>query len=157
MFVALVYRYVWCEMNVFFRRFLKSLSKKPHRNFLCKIYWSIVFLRRLWHQSMRKIFLTEIRLIHAEQMSLYNFIILRKKQWSENFLKRYSNTGVFMWNSWNFQEQWWLLLKTHSMWLHVVHKLAIFSRSMCLKRKEVLLVLYYIDKNWYHFIKEYLE
>ena len=22
---------------------------------------------------------------------------------------------------------------------------------------EVLLMLYYIDKNWYHFIKEYLE
>ena len=24
----------------------------------------------------------EVRLIHAEQMSLYNFIILRKKQWT---------------------------------------------------------------------------
>ena len=32
----------------------------------------------------------EVRLIHAEQMSLYNFIILRKK--------RDSNTGVFLWN-----------------------------------------------------------
>ena len=25
----------------------------------------------------------ELRLIHAEQMSLYNFIILRKKQWTQ--------------------------------------------------------------------------
>ena len=25
----------------------------------------------------------EVRLIHAEQMSLYNFIILRKKQWTQ--------------------------------------------------------------------------
>ena len=25
------------------------------------------------------------------------------------------------------------------------------------KWEEVLLMLYYIDKNWYHFIKEYLE
>ena len=26
-------------------------------------------------------------------------------------------------------------------------------RNVCLKRKEVLLMLYYIDKNWYQFIK----
>ena len=38
------------------------------------------------------------------QMSLYNFIISRKK--------RGSNTGLFLWNLWKFQEQWWLLLKT---------------------------------------------
>ena len=25
----------------------------------------------------------EVRLVHAEQMSLYNFIILRKKQWTQ--------------------------------------------------------------------------
>ena len=25
----------------------------------------------------------EVRLIHAEQLSLYNFIILRKKQWTQ--------------------------------------------------------------------------
>ena len=35
--------------------------------------------------------------IHAEQMSLYNFIISRKK--------RDSNTCVFLWNLCNFQEQ----------------------------------------------------
>ena len=36
---------------------------------------------------MRKFFLAEVRLIHAEQMSLcnliYNFIILRKRQWTQ--------------------------------------------------------------------------
>ena len=31
------------------------------------------------------------------------------------------------------------------------------SRNVCLKQKEVLLMLYYIDKNLYHFIKDYLE
>ena len=25
----------------------------------------------------------EVQLIHAEQMSLYNFIVLRKKQWTQ--------------------------------------------------------------------------
>ena len=30
-------------------------------------------------------------------------------------------------------------------------------RNVCLKQKEALLMLYNIDKNWYHFIKEYLE
>ena len=25
----------------------------------------------------------EVRLIHAEQMSLYNFVILRKKRWTQ--------------------------------------------------------------------------
>ena len=30
-------------------------------------------------------------------------------------------------------------------------------RNLCLKWKEVLLMLYYIDKNWYHIIKAYLE
>ena len=30
------------------------------------------------------------------------------------------------------------------------------NRNACPKRKEVLLMMYYIDKNWYHFIKEYI-
>ena len=32
---------------------------------------------------MRKKNSAEVRFIHAEQMSLYNFIILRKKQWTQ--------------------------------------------------------------------------
>ena len=31
----------------------------------------------------------EVRLIHAEQMSLYNFIILRKKQWTQMNTKQF--------------------------------------------------------------------
>ena len=31
------------------------------------------------------------------------------------------------------------------------------SRNLCLKQKEVLLILYYTDKNWYHLIKEHVE
>ena len=32
---------------------------------------------------MRKKISAEVRLIHAEQMTLYNFVILRKKQWTQ--------------------------------------------------------------------------
>ena len=32
---------------------------------------------------MRKKISAEVRLIYAEQMSLYNFVILRKKQWTQ--------------------------------------------------------------------------
>ena len=124
-----------------------------------------------------KIFLAEVWLNLAEQMSLDNFIILREK--------RDSNTGIFMWNLWNFQGQWFLLLKTCNLLLcnkkYIRHKLAIFSiilfillyllltwwwdirlkhdmawlweeqaesRNVCLKWKEVLLLLYHVDKNW---------
>ena len=31
------------------------------------------------------------------------------------FLERDSNTGVFLWSSWNPQEPWWLLLKTDNI------------------------------------------
>ena len=69
----------------------------------------------------------EVRLIHAEQIYLCNFIILRKKD---------SNAGVFLWSMWNFQEQWWLLLKTRNILLRnkktVEHKLAIFNTVLLL-------------------------
>ena len=42
-------------------------------------------------------------------MSLYNFFMLRKKG--------DPNTGIFQWNLGNFQEQWWLFLKTCSILL----------------------------------------
>ena len=42
--------------------------------------------------------LAELWLIHAEQMSFYNFIILKKKQWPATFSKRHSSTGAFLWN-----------------------------------------------------------
>ena len=31
------------------------------------------------------------------------------------------------------------------------------SWNLCVKQKEVLPSLYYIDKNWYHLIKEHVE
>ena len=31
------------------------------------------------------------------------------------------------------------------------------NSNMCLKENEVLFMLYYIDKHWHYFIKEYLE
>ena len=45
--------------------------------------------------------LAKVQLIHAEQMSLYNFIILRKKQWTQmktkqlkqNILNQYESIG----------------------------------------------------------------
>ena len=112
----------------------------------------------------------KVRLIHVEQMSSYNFIILRKKTDSK--------TGVFLRNLWNFQEQWWLLWKQVTYY-YVGHKLVIFNavlftllhllltrwwdirlkhdvvglweeqvdnRNVCLKQKEVLPTPYYIDK-----------
>ena len=51
----------------------------------------------------------EARLVHAEQISFKEKIILRNK--------RDSNTGVFLWNLRNFPEQWWLLLKTRNILL----------------------------------------
>ena len=35
-----------------------------------------------------KTILAELRLIHAEQMSLYNSIILKKKQWTQTKTKQ---------------------------------------------------------------------
>ena len=49
----------------------------------------------------------EVRLVHAEQMSFKEKIILKKK--------RDSNTSVFLWNLWNYPEQWWLFLKARNI------------------------------------------
>ena len=108
------------------------------------------------------------------------------------FLKRDSNTVVFLSNWWNFKNScgcfWKHVTLLHNKKLHR-HKLAIFNallysiafilnpmmrheawawcgvtlRGMSRQKKHVpktktvLLMLYCIDKNWYHFIKEYLE
>ena len=55
--------------------------REIHRNVFRKITKDVLFLRRIRRQSTRKKTSAEVRLIHAEQMSLYIFIILRKKQW----------------------------------------------------------------------------
>ena len=64
---------------------LHSLSENPSV-FLCK-------LKTFMTSICEKTFLAEVRLIHAEQMSLYNFIVLRKNNrlswrlnsWSKTF------------------------------------------------------------------------
>ena len=119
----------------------------------------------------------KVRLIHVEQMSSYNFIILRKKTDSK--------TGVFLRNLWNFQEQWWLLWKQVTYY-YVGHKLVIFnavlftllhllltrwwdmrlkhdvawlweeqadSRNECQNKKKYCSCCITWIKNWYHFIK----
>ena len=42
---------------------------------------------------------------------------------------------------------WWdMILEHNAAWW-----------NLCQKWKEILLMLYYIDKNWYHIIKVYLD
>ena len=60
----------------------------------------------------------EVRLIHAEQMSLYNFIILRKKEtptqvFSCGICETFKNSGGCAWK--------------HVTYYYVGHKLAIFN------------------------------
>ena len=42
------------------------------------------------------------RLIHAEQISLYNFIILRKKQWTQMKIKQLKQDILNQWESIGF-------------------------------------------------------
>ena len=73
---------------------------RVHRSVLCKItidllyFWDIYDVNLL-EQSIGRSTAYSCRA---------NFIVLRKK--------RDYNAGVFLCNSWNCQEQWWLLLKT---------------------------------------------
>ena len=69
--------------------------------------------------------------------------------------------GFFMRHNdlYDFDETWdwrWDMRLKHDMvWLWEEQA---DNRNVCLKRKEVLLILYYMDKNcWYHFRKEYLD
>ena len=66
---------------------------------------------------------SKLRLIHAEQMSLCNLIISRKK--------RDSNTGVFLWNLWNFKNSggcfWKYVTYYYVIKYYLGHKLAIFN------------------------------
>ena len=86
---------------------ITNLLCKQNISFAWNVDWKKNIRQRIaslaWHTfaEWRSTF------IHSEQMSLYNFIISRKK--------RDSNIGIFLWNLWNFQEQWWLLLKTRNI------------------------------------------
>ena len=48
---------------------------------------------------MRKKKSAEVRVIHAEQVSLYNFIILRKRQWTQVKIKQLKQDTL---NQWEF-------------------------------------------------------
>ena len=90
--------------DVFINHFLKIHSSVLHK------ITDLLYFRNANDVSQ---FFAEVGLIHAEQLYLYNFIILRKK--------RDSNTSVFPWNLGKFQEQWRLLLKTRNILLHNKH------------------------------------
>ena len=77
----------------FFKHFHKSFSENPWKCFPWNNNRSIVFLRCLWMPICKEVS-SKVWLIHAEQMSLYNFFILRKE--------RDYSTDVFLWNFWNF-------------------------------------------------------
>ena len=66
---------------------------------------------------------SKLRLIPAEQMSLCNLIISRKK--------RDSNTGVFLWNLWNFKNSsgcfWKYVTYYYVIKYYLGHKLVIFN------------------------------
>ena len=51
-------------------KLIESLSKDPQKCSPQNNNRSTVFLGCIWHQSMRKKGLAEVRLIHAEQMSI---------------------------------------------------------------------------------------
>ena len=130
MSVTHIDRYVCCEMKCFFK-VLINLFPKIHRSVLCKIAIDLLYFWDVYDvslseenfcRSMARSCRAEIWLVQAEQMSFKEKIILRKK--------RDSKAGVFLWNLWNFPEQWCLLLKTRNILRNekfVVHKLAIFN------------------------------
>ena len=77
------YIYVCCEMNVFFLDFFMNRFPKIHRSVLNKIPIAYYVFEMLMMSIYEKKILAEARLIHTGQMSLYTFIILRKKQWTQ--------------------------------------------------------------------------
>ena len=74
--------------------------------FLILAFWKsievFVFFSRLWRQSVRKKNLAEARPVHAKQMSLYTFIILRKNNRHSWRLNKSSKTFKINGNVWVF-------------------------------------------------------
>ena len=71
--------------NVFINHF-----PKIHRSVLCKITIDLLYFEMFVTSIYEEKVSARVQLIYAEQISLYNFIILRKK--------RDSNKGVFLQN-----------------------------------------------------------
>ena len=57
---------------------------------------------------MRKENLAEVRFIHAEQMSLYNLIILRKEQWTDIKIKQLKQDILNQYESIGFPKLFYL-------------------------------------------------
>ena len=167
-----------CDLyiQICFQRCLKSLSENPEKCSSWNNNRSFVFLWCLWCQSIRK----KLRQ-HAKQMSLYNFIILRKKETPTQVLscgigEAFKNSGGCFWKHVTYYyitknyighksaifnailllllllllhlllNRWWDMRLEHDV--ARLYEDRADSRNMCLKQKKVLLMLYYIDKNW---------
>ena len=114
-----LYTDICCEMNVFFRRFHKSLSQ----NVLCKMTIDLLYFRDDYDVNLWEKKLVEVRLNNTEQMSLYNFIILRKKEtpaqvFSCGICETFKNSGGCFWKHLTY----YYVIKNY-----VGHKLAIFN------------------------------
>ena len=71
--------------EVTFRKSIDVFSVKYHRSIYCIFE---MFMTSIYEEKMS----VEVRLIHAEQMSLYNFIILRKNNGHRRRLNNSSKT-----------------------------------------------------------------
>ena len=81
--------------------FINHFSK-IHRSVLCEITTDLLYFWDMYDVSLGR---------STDYLSRTNVLV-----WFRFFKeKRDSNTGVFQWNLWNFQEQWWLLLKTRNI------------------------------------------
>ena len=97
------------KWNVFFKVFINHFLK-IHRSVLRKItidllYFLNVYDVNLWKENFGRSMACSCRTNDFKG----------KNHFKEK--KRDSNTGVFLWNLWNFPEQWWLLLKTRNILL----------------------------------------
>ena len=91
-----IYTDMFVVKSMFFFNIFRNLFPKIHRGVLCKIAIYLLHFRDIYEVNLREKNLAEVWLINAGQMSLYNFLILRKE--------RDSNTGVLLWYLWNLQE-----------------------------------------------------
>ena len=100
----------WLLAGGYFKRLLvkiTNLLSKKNISFISNVDWKKKIHQQI--SSFARLTFAEWRstFIDAEQMSFDDFIISR--------VKKDSNTVVFLWNLWNFQEQWWFLLKTRNI------------------------------------------
>ena len=108
MSVTRTYRYVCCEMKCFFKVFMNHFPK-IHRSVLRKIAIDLLYFWDVYDVN-----LLEENFIRSTTRSCRTNVFEGKNRFKE---KRDSNTGVFLWNLWNFPKQWWLLLKTRNILL----------------------------------------